>query len=531
MNQRSPLRLRPATMMTVVVVLLAALLYLWWIDGSAPPTKVDAGGPSTESPAAATAPVGREETVRVAASEASVSDVTAVRVLDAETGDPVPSATGAEAPRGTRLCLVTGAEGRADAAGLIVLAEPAPESLLVGAPGYASCHVTVTRGRTVEARLLRLQWATIRCLDEAGGPIEGVFVAASPEPIVGRPFATAAGAWLSGEAGPRSISCARSGADGTAHVAIAEAGEYWLRPWSEHMACTDASLFERPKVLRPGEPVTLTFREFEAVAIYSDEAPIRSHEVSFLASARGRVDRDARHMLFEREFVVQAAERELRGRWPSVVVHAFVARARDSGLPVEVSGLLEDGRTFAATVISMPVRRLVPTAVRGDAAGAVARVIVRSDVVAPDGFDLVRKGDRPRLRAPAAEAVLVPEGDYVVSFAGEWVGGRPVGEAIRVLGSSTSEVMLSAEQHRPVLLSIRTADVPAVGRVQLHWRLQEGGEKRSFNWNPRTDRLAWLPIGRHRLEVFCPGYANADVAFELVDRVEPVEVVVELTAR
>jgi hypothetical protein len=117
-------------------------------------------------------------------------------------------------------------------------------------------------------------------------------------------------------------------------------------------------------------------------------------------------------------------------------------------------------------VISMPVRRLVPTAVLGDAAGAVTRVIVRSDVVAPDGFDLVRKG------------------------------------------SSTREVMLSAAQHRPVLLSIRTADVPAVGRVQLHWRLQEGGEKRSFNWNPRTDRLAWLPIGRHRLEVFCPGYAT-----------------------
>lgn len=516
--------------LAVALVLLALALGITWTADTRPIGAADGPQPSEASPSKAATSEG-EHTERTSVSTSTSASVTAIRVLDAETATPIPDARACNAPPSTRLRNLRADDLCSDAAGLLTIPDGMSGDLLVGAPRYSSLRVVPVVGRIVEARLHPMPTVPVRCVDEFDVPLEGVLVAASAVPIVGRPIADAEVVALSGDGGPRCISCARSDSDGIARVAIPSVGDYWLRPWSQHHGCTEAWIFERQARMDPDDPPTLHFRELHAVAVYSDESPVRTCEIAFPPQSRGGVDRDMRHMLFEAEFVTADARWRLESQWPAVEVRTFVATKGSPGIPVEVSGLLQNGRRFSVVATSMPVSRLVPTQVAGDPDAAVASLIVRSSVAAPEGFDVRLKESRLRLRTEADRVLLAPEGDYVVSVVGEWVGGKPPGQGIRMRADEAVEVTIDVDRHRPVLVRIVNDDVPSVGRLQLLWHLEKGGDKRSFNWNPRTDSLTWLPIGQHDIEVMCPGYQAVRVPFEVADGPSPTELVIDMVAQ
>ena len=142
------------------LLLLLAALYLLTIGWTDPPAS-DGASANPLAPPAAQGVERTEQVERAPAPQPSADDVTAIRVLDAETAAPIPTATGCRAPRGSRLRIVTDEDVRADDAGLLSLGDLAPDALLVGAPGYASRGVAIERGRTVDVRLRRLRSAAI----------------------------------------------------------------------------------------------------------------------------------------------------------------------------------------------------------------------------------------------------------------------------------------------------------------------------------------------------------------------------------
>lgn len=503
MNQR-------LTGLLVLMLLLAAAAAFW--PRQSAPTALEGATAKAPEPglAAASDSAGNAAPARSDAG-APAHGPGELRVVDAVDGTPLPESFASAAAARTRLLVATSATWRADAEGRIGLPPELPGLLLVGAPGHRSREVAPAHGKTEIVRLDRLLVVDVVCSDEGGHPLPGAHVAASKQPIVGCPNHDPTSDLLSGDASDRGIQIAVADQQGHARLAIAAAGDYWLRPWADEHGCVDSGLFERPTPLQPGQTVTLRFRAFQAVAVAADQAPLRAFAVNFPGAAKQGIDRDLRHLMFDAERVERRARERLQARWPHLGVRAFVARPDAGPLTVQVLGVLDDGRPFAANVESLPIAALVPTIVRAEDAAIGTLLVVGDDASPGAPFVVQKEGTQLRIPGEPGQTMRLPTGDYEVVFAGEWIAAGGTGKAVTIAADETTRVSLRSETHRRVELRIRHPDVPDVGRVQLQWQIEGKGEHRSFNWNPRVDHTVWLPVGRQSLVVHCPGYAPCEL--------------------
>jgi hypothetical protein len=114
--------------------------------------------------------------------------------------------------------------------------------------------------------------------------------------------------------------------------------------------------------------------------------------------------------------------------------------------------------------------------------------------------------------------VGLPEGTYSVTLEGSWIGKGAAGVSANLVGGDRAEAVLDLGGRKSVTLRIRAADVPTLGRVQLKWVMEGAASPLwTYNWNPHSDSLVWLPKGQHVLEVHCPGYKPSMVKIGLDD--------------